>query len=404
MRATILVLLTAALAPLAATAQDRLVGLRAIGGGATLEAMRFGGDGVLQGAPGGQDSLRVRRVHQLSVPVTAAVPLGSAWTADVTSIYSTGTVTYDPANTALPRGRTATFSGVSDVRVRATARLAGDALVITAGGNLPTGQTRLDAEQLTAARVLAAPALGLGNPPIGAGGSATLGILSARPVGQWAVAGGVSYELHGSYAPIAALVAGAPTTDYRPGDVLHFSLGTDGFVGRQRLTVSVAADAFGTDRLRGTGASAPAGTLASVRLGPVLTTDVQLQLAAPRVREAALWVSNRWRSSFSRDGATVNGSSGDYLDGGLRVTLPVSGRTDLTIAPDVRWQSGLDFDDNLLTAQAFAGGVTVALAQRIGQLTLQPYARAQGGRLTVRQGASTSMTGGSIGVTLLSRF
>src|SRR5690242_7119626 len=107
MRAATLVLLTAALAPVVARAKDRLVGLRAIGGGATLEARRFGGDGVLQGAPGGQDSLRVRRVHQLSVPVTAAVPLGSAWTVDVTSIYATGTVTYDPTNTASPRGQTA---------------------------------------------------------------------------------------------------------------------------------------------------------------------------------------------------------------------------------------------------------------------------------------------------------
>src|SRR6185295_17544799 len=130
--------------------------------------------------------LRVRRMWQISVPVTTAVPLGGAWTLDVTSIYAAGSVVYDPTNPARPRGQTASINGVSDLRVRASGRLVGDALLVTAGVNAPTGRMRLTGDQLVAVRVLAAPALGLGTPPVGAGGSATLGALAARTIGRWA--------------------------------------------------------------------------------------------------------------------------------------------------------------------------------------------------------------------------
>lgn len=400
----------ATLAPAAAWAQDRLVGLRAAGGGVTLEAVRFGGHGVFQDALGGADSLHVRGARQMTVPLTAAVPLGTSWTVDVASVYAIGVVTYESADPARPGERTATLSGPGDVRLRATGRLAGDALVVTLGANAPTGRARLGSEELTAVRVLAAPALGLGTPPVGAGGSGTLGVLSARSVGSWAVAGGASYELHGSYAPVAALVAGAPTTDFSPGDVVRLSIGADGLVGRQRVSLSVAADVFGTDRLRGgvpvSGAAddAAAPTIARVRLGPMLSADAQMQLAVPRVREAVLWASSRWRSRFARDGITVEGSSGTQLDGGVRTTLPLARATDLLLAADGRWQSGLAFDDALLTAAAAGGGLTAAVAHRVGGITVQPFARVHAGRVRTSPTASNAATGGAVGLTVLSRF
>jgi hypothetical protein len=122
----------ALLAAPALRAQDRLVGLRALGGGVTVEAVRFGGGGLLQGVPGAADSLRVRRAAQLTVPVTLAVPLGGVWTVDVTSVYASGAVTFG--------GGRATLSGPSDVRVRATGRLGGNALIVTLGANAPTGR------------------------------------------------------------------------------------------------------------------------------------------------------------------------------------------------------------------------------------------------------------------------
>ncbi len=390
------------LAARAARAQDRLLGFRALGIAPVAEVVRFEGDGLMQPAFAGLDSLRIRRVEQFTVPVSLSVPVGELWSVDVTSVYASGRVVYSPARSAVTR--TASLSGVSDVRVRATGRLAGDALVLTLGANAPSGQTKLDQEEFTAARVLAAPALGLGAPPVGAGGSATLGLLSARRIGAWAIAGGVSYERHAQYAPIGALVAGASTTNFRPGDVVHVSVGSDGLVGRQRLSLTVGVDVFGTDRLRPSAASATTPTFARVQLGPVVSSDAQLSLAVPRVREAVLWASNRWRSRFSRDDITVEGSSGTYVDGGFRTRLPATRRTDVLLAVDGRYQSGLSFDDALITARATSGGLTLGVAQRFGNLTLQPFARGQIGQVNSGRGATASMAGGSLGLTLLTRF
>jgi hypothetical protein len=143
----------------------------------------------------------------------------------------------------------------------------------------------------------------------------------------------------------------------------------------------------------------------------VLTSDAQLSLAVPGVREAVLWVSNRWRTRFARDGITVDGSSGDFLDGGARTRTPVGRRTDLLIAIDGRWQSGLAFDDALLTASAAAAGMTMGIAHRVGGglgdgtgVTIQPFVRAQAGRVRSSAAAASGIAGGIVGLTILSRF
>jgi hypothetical protein len=228
------------------------------------------------------------------------------------------------------------------------------------------------------------------------------------------VAGGVSYELHDSYQPIRALAVGAPTTDFRPGNVVRVSVGADGLVGRQRLSLSVAGDFFGDDRLHPGAVTTPtdgttiAQPVARVRLGPIISSDAQLHLAAPRVREAVLWISSRWRAQFARDGVSVEGSSGEYLDGGLRTSIPMRPRTDLLLAVDGRWQSGLSFDDALLTAASAGGGLTLGVVHRGGAVTVQPFARLQAGHVRTTNAAhpdgSASAVGGSVGLTILSRF
>ena len=382
-------------------AQDRLTGLRAAGTGVTAEVVTFGADGFRQPGLLGSDSSRVARVTQLSVPITAVTPLAGSWTLDATAVYGTGSVSLDRTGGART---TRTLSGLSDVRLRATGRLFDESLLLTVGGNIPTGRTKLDLEQLDALRVLAAPALAMLAPPVGQGPSGTVGALVARRAGAWALAGGVSYEIRGQFAPVAALVAGASSIDFRPGNVVRGSIGADRLVGRSRLSASFSADVYATDQLRGGDAVASAASLAEVRLGPVFTTDLQLQLAAPRLRELVLWTTNRWRAPFSRDGVRVEGSSGNYLDGGLRTSLPVAATTDLFAATDARWHTGLDLDDGLATAGVVAGSMTLGVSQRLGRLTLQPFVRGQLGTLRSARAGDTPFSGGTAGVTLLTRF
>lgn len=391
-----------AVLPVSAHAQDRLIGTSALGAGVTAEVVQFGGNGFAQPGGAGRDSIRLRSISQISVPISLAVPLGSMWTVDLQSVYSTVRLGFDPRTGAR---QNLTLSGVSDVRLRATGRLFNDGLVFTAGINAPTGQTELTADNLTVLRASAAPALGLGAPPVGGGPAGTVGLVAARKIGAWAVAVGGSYEVRGTYQPVAALAAGAPSSDYQPGNVIRGSIGLDRLVGKHRLSISSAADLFDTDELRDPGSSS-ALPLATVRLGPIVTTDVQLQLAAPRVNELVLWAAHRYRSQFERDGVKVNGSSANYIDGGLRTSVPLRPTLDLLITADGRYQSGLAINQGLATSGVVSGGGTLGLIARAGNFSLQPYLRAQAGSLSVRDSAapSTSFTGGSVGFLVVTRF
>jgi hypothetical protein len=384
-----------------AHAQDRLLSTGAVGAGVTLESVRFGGQGFLQAAITGADSIRLRRIEQMAVPVSVAIPLGTSWTVDMQAAWSTSRLTYAGRD---GREQTASLTGPTDVRLRATGRLFNDALSITGGVNAPTGNTELTARELTVLRAVAAPALGLGAPPVGAGPSGTMGLVLARQIAGWAVAMGASYELRGTYQPIAALTAGAPSTDFQPGNVVRGSLGLDRLLGAHRVSLTTSMDVYSNDVLK---SPTTAATLATIKLGPLFSTDLQLQFAAPRVKELVLWGAHRYRTAYTRDGKDVAGTSGSYFDGGVRTSVPLSSTTDLLITGDGRWHAGLAINQGLATSGVVSGGATLGLVQRAGMFSLQPYLRAQGGSLRPRlsgTSSSTSFVGGSAGLIIVTRF
>lgn len=404
MRGVAAAALTAA-APALLSAQDRLIGSRVIGAGATADVVQFGSVGYQQPGIAGRDSIRLRRIEQYSIPISVAVPLSANWTVDLQTAMSWVRLTYDPKlGTAGSQGL-ATLSGPTDVRVRATGRLFSDGVVLTMGANLPTGQTELNSAALTVLRAQAAPALGLSSPPVGAGPSGTAGLVLAREVMGWAVAVGGSYEMRGKYQPVAALTAGSSTVDFEPGDVLRGSVGVDRLISRHRLSATFAVDVFADDRLRDPTAATTVGS--TVRLGPILTSDVQLQLAVPHTREVVLWGSNRFRTRFQRDGVEVPGTSGNYLDSGVRLRVPLTSGTDFLITGEGRWHTGLAIAQGLTTSGVRSGGGTLGLVTRFAGLNVQPYIRGQGGQLRPRIAGSaprTAFWGGSAGLVLGASF
>jgi hypothetical protein len=395
-----------ALTPALLSAQDRLIGTGAIGAGVTVDAISFGNGGYQQPGTPGRDSIRLRSIQQLSVPVSVALPIGTAWTVDVQSAFSYVRLQFDPKLGTAGARQTSTLYGPTDVRVRATGRLWNDALTLTAGFNAPTGKTELSSSNLTVLRAAAAPALGLGTPPVGAGPSGTMGAVVAKQVLGWAVALGGSYEYRGTYQPIAALAAGSPSLDFQPGGVVRGSLGLDRLIGNHRLSVTGAVDVYSDDELRGP-LGASAAPISTVRLGPIFTTDVQLQLAAPRLREFVLWGSNRYRTRYELDGAERAGTSGNYFDGGVRTRIPMSNRTDLLLTGDGRWHTGLAINQGLATSGVISGGGTIGLITQAGSFSIQPYLRGQGGQLRPRISGTaprTAFFGGSAGLVIVTRF
>lgn len=391
-------------------AQERLVGRQSGGLGMSAEGITFAGAGLRQYNFGGLDSARIASVRQVSMPITAAMTVGADWRLDLTALYSTSTVTYREAGTTASE-RSATLGGVSDVRLRATGTVLRDVLVLTAGINVPTGRTALTTNEFAVLRIMAAPSLGLGSTPVGAGASGTMGLVYARRLGPWATAVGGSYEYRGEYQPVAALVAGAPSADFQPGGVFRASVTSDRTVGPHRLSVAVSADVFSNDELRTpslSGASSGAAARTIVRLGPVYSADVQMTFAAPRLRQLLGYASYRWRAPFSRNGTTVRGSSGQYLDTGARAALAIGPQRDVILGADARLHAGLGVDEGLPTAGVASGGLSAGVEVRRGLLSVQPYVRAQTGVLRQRgvgdAAPTQSFRGVAGGIVAFTRF
>jgi hypothetical protein len=293
-------------APLAA--QDRLVPARSAGTGPVFERWSFG-SGLLQPASGGAGTVELESVSAWSVPLSASIGFGERWTFDLSTAYSNGTVKLRSADASLGTDSYA-LSGLTDVRTRLTARLAGDAIIATVGANVPTGTTSLDAEQFAALRVLAAPALAMQTPALGTGFGGTAGLVASRQIAGWAWAAGASYELRQTYTPVA-FAAGVAAPDVNPGDAIHLTLGADGLLGEHGMTVALSADLFGDEELEVTaGGTGGSGTV-TTRLGPIFTIDWQLRVASTRLRELTFYLVDRYRTPYERGGIEVEESSGN---------------------------------------------------------------------------------------------
>jgi hypothetical protein len=336
----------------------------------------------------------VRDVEQFSVPMRVRGTLGSRWSIDLASAYARSSVAGDRNSAPLERS----LSGLSDVRVRATGQLITDRVLLTIGANVPTGRTELNAAELAVARLVGAPALGMSVPVLGLGGGASAGLVLARPVadGRWALAGGVSYEYRARYAPVS-LTAGLAAPDFSPSGVLRVSAGLDGLVGAHAMTLNVGADVFAEDRLALGGGAA--STLTS-QLGPVLSADWELRLATARLREATLFVAERYRSAFSRAGVSVNESAGNYLDAGARIGVGAGTHGVFVTSVSAKLQSGLGFEAALPSAAARLAVIDLRYVWRDPEgLAIAPFARVQMG--TIEQGSvSTSARGLSVGLSL----
>jgi hypothetical protein len=130
----------------------------------------------------------------------------------------------------------------------------------------------------------------------------------------------------------------------------------------------------------------------------VLSADAQVIIAAPRVRELLAYGSYRWRAPFARDGRTVERSSGQYVETGVRTVIPWGTGRDAILSADARWHSGLGVDQGVPTAGVTSGSVTGGVQFSRALLSVQPYLRAQLGSLTQRAALLPSVSQSFVGV------
>lgn len=378
-----------------AAAQDRLTSFKTISIGAIYENVDFGSGGLAQTANGGASV--VKSANQFLIPISLTVPISTNWSFDLASLYSNGEAKLLTASSATsPPSK---LNGMGDVRLRVSGKLKGDALVATLGVNLASGVRNLDNAQIEALGVLAAPALGLYLPAISSGPSETFGLVSAKRIDEWSYALGASYELRSSYSPVAALSSGLQSPKFNPGDAIHLSAGGDRLIGEHSLSVALVADLYTSDKVIAFG-SDPGST---VKLGPTFGADATFHIASRTFKDAALYISDRSRGSFKRNGTSVDGSSANYVTGGLRGGYQLGRTTDLTGSVDIWHHSGITSDQSLVTAATNSQSLTLGLDVHSGAFSFRPFVRARHG--TIDTGImSATASGFSIGTSLVRRF
>jgi hypothetical protein len=313
---------------------------------------------------------KVQDIAQAAAPFQVRVGAG-AWTFDVTGAYAAGAVHTLPAG-ADSSDQLALLAGPTDVKVRVSGPLVGDRLLVTAGVNLPTGTTGLDAEQLTVLQTVSAPGLAMPVAAYGTGTGGTLGLIEVVQAAGWTLALGGSVEKRTEYTPIALAVSAGSGGDTRltPGIATHVTVGLDRLVGSSRLSVLALTDMYGTDRVAFVGGGSESEAT-HFRLGPQVAAFTSLDFAGDKWSEGALSLSVRHRSPFTdASGTAVAGSDGNYVDGSLGGVLGGGNRTGLVIGVDGRWQSGLPFTTALVGAAATAGGATLGVETRHFRLAL----------------------------------
>ena len=184
------------------------------------------------------------KVNEFAVPMFAWVPLTPSLTIDIGTSYARSHV----EQTTFGNKTTSDIAGLTDTQIRANYVLGHDFIVLTAGINLPTGQSRVKADQVVAAGLIGSDFLGFPISNMGTG-FGTGGIALARPLGEWSLGIGVSVRRSSQYEPFD--VGGGPALHYQPGNEYRARVGVDRPVGTGRATLGVTYSAFGNDQLAG---------------------------------------------------------------------------------------------------------------------------------------------------------
>ncbi len=365
-RRTMTVLTALALAAPGARAQETLLPSTGWGVATAINLWHF-----TKAIP--QSSGAVADVAEVALPFRLRANVGR-WSVDLSGAAAYGAVHLAAGSSGDGEGedRLVSIAGPTDVKLRLTGPLYGDALQLTAGINLPTGKVGLNADETGALQAVAAPALRMPIASFGAGPGLTLGFVKAFEGEDWAVAIGASAEQRTEYSPIAlALTSGRAETKVTPGTAVHVTAGLDRRLGEGRWGLLAVGDVFSKDKVRLSGAGADESS--DYTLGPQFTVSSQMELAAPGWRAAALNVAARVRSEFTdATGSKVSGSSGTYLEGSLGGVRGGPSGAGFIIGADARWHSGLTFTDALVGAAVTAAGLTLGV-ERAGSSTLTRF-------------------------------
>lgn len=185
-----------------------------------------------------------KTISQLVTPIAIVVPIGERFSFDVATAWANSKVEVK-GNTVAP----STISGLTDTQLRGSYVFGEDAVVLTAGVSLPTGQSTANAKQFVAAQSISNDFLLFPIGTMGAGLGATGGVALARPIGAWNVGVGGSYRHSADFAPFE--YNDGQKAHYQPGNELRARVGVDRSFGASSAMLGATYSSFGDDKAAG---------------------------------------------------------------------------------------------------------------------------------------------------------
>ena len=181
-------------------------------------------------------------VSELALPVFVVVPFGSRFSLDIGTAYAMSRVEFES-------GGKEEISGLTDTQLRGNFAIGEDWIILTAGLNIPTGQSTVPQDKVRAASYIANELLAFPIASMGTGMGTTAGFAIARPFGEWNVGFGGSMRYTFEYEPYR--IEGVQKIEYQPGNEYRGRLGLDhSFLGG-RAAAGVTYSNFAQDKVGG---------------------------------------------------------------------------------------------------------------------------------------------------------
>src|SRR3954471_20980791 len=127
-------------------------------------------------------------ITEMAIPIFAYMPISRALSLDIGTSFASANV----KSTGSGQTRESKISGLTDTQIRAAMNLGSDRVLLTAGVNIPTGQTTADTSEQMAAALIGNDFLVFPVSSMGSGFGGTGGIALAAPMGQWNLGAGLS--------------------------------------------------------------------------------------------------------------------------------------------------------------------------------------------------------------------
>jgi hypothetical protein len=181
-------------------------------------------------------------VSEFVLPIALVFPLADRFSVDIGTSWASATVD--------ATGSSSKISGLTDTQLRANYVLGNDAVIITAGLNIPTGSAEVSPEQRAAAGRIGNDFFAFPVSNMGTGFGGTGGVAYARAMGGWNVGMGLSLRYSAAYTPFTAS-SSQPSFRFEPGNEYRARIGGDRPLGSGRFALGLSYSKFGNDQAGG---------------------------------------------------------------------------------------------------------------------------------------------------------